>query len=336
MKKYDERGLVEILQEFSSFQLYRNFFRVHENKNIFCMDLSQQLMPDIATMIQYELKDPNENFLSIYHSQKIFDEMKEILSNSLENSTLDDSSKEAFQEKLSDLKLGLITSGNTENTWDGYKDVFKDDIFTREDQIIGSFIIDPFRESTLQLTKDFLLQQFVVLHPVLFDRIRSGNPEYFEVAKLGLLLAQEIAKHFDPSGRLYRSDDSLSNDAFYNTLMERTHNLLITYYLKSDYSFHGRNLRLEPTNGTIMLNELIADNTAPVTLDPKYFDVEQIVFIAAAQEFCGKYSAVGFARDLFEGRQLPFPIKIQNMISNSESFSMAFECPEGSSMTLPS
>ncbi|KAG5880995.1 hypothetical protein JTB14_018005 [Gonioctena quinquepunctata] len=135
MKEKHETGeLMGILQEFSSFQLYSNIFRTHENKKMFCMDLSQQLMPDITTKIHYELMDPNQN-VTMQHFNETFVEMKKTLHNSLQKSIFTDRSKKAFKQKLDDLQLGFITHGNFEITAENYEDVllskdYKKDVLT--------------------------------------------------------------------------------------------------------------------------------------------------------------------------------------------------------------
>ncbi|KAG5898710.1 hypothetical protein JTB14_020904 [Gonioctena quinquepunctata] len=202
-----------------------------------------------------------------------------------------------------------------------------------------TYFVSPF----LNKPKTFYHSSFVVLHPSLSDRIPSVIPEYFGVAKLGILLAQEIAKHFD---LIAVGVDTFSNDT-YEALVRKTNDLWGDFYWPP---MEDNNIVLSEKSP--IFNELIADNTAfrmvtdylknkmDVTDQLPWiqydFTAEKITYISVAQEFCRKFSAVAFARDVFEGRRLPFPIKIKNMMENSESYSRTFKCPTNTLETVSS
>nr|XP_023028014.1 neprilysin-2-like [Leptinotarsa decemlineata] len=369
MKNYDERGLVELLQEFSSFQFYTHFLRHYNDRTLFCMDLSQQLMPDVTTVILYDVKGSLQINNSLSNLKKIFDDVKNILKNFLSESSLDDDTKSSYEKKLSKLELGLIRSGDRNRTHNNYLSLVVTKNYTTNLQnllknyrrtlfsFVGNkssaetllnFFVGPFTNTP----KTFYPSNFVVWHPPLYDEQYFYLSNYLGVAKIGLLLAQEVAKHFDPIGRLFRTGDvSTSSNDYYSMIISNTEKILYEYYLKTPYTFHGTSIDFLSINGSHFINEMIADYTA-FRISTHYFETntirerlpwifnniteEQIFIIAAAQEFCGRYSKAEFLRNILEGRRLPFPIKIQNMMSNSPSFSKAFKCSDGSAMTLDS
>ncbi|CAH1175824.1 unnamed protein product [Phaedon cochleariae] len=367
-KTLEERKLIRMLQEFSSLELYKNLLQPYGNtKRAFCMSLVSQLMPDVASIIFYDKNPIHKTFSSVFQTRNLFNKLKNQLNESIEQSTLDEDSKLAFEHKLGKLELGLIPSGNFNATKDNYRDLsigpdFQENlvrVMRNYRKIIFShvgtkasaasllnYFVSPFQD----IPKTFYTSDTIVLHPGIFSRVPSDLPDYIIVAKLGLLMSQEILRHFDPTGRLFMTNGVRSSDEKYKVLVESTRNLMNSFYLKNPINYHQKTVHLQKINGDHLLNELISDNAAFRLLTDYYgtlgeqkqmpwirdgFTAEQVFLIAATQEFCGIYSEVDLMRDLLERGRLPFPIKIQNMVSNSAFFAESFECPVGSEMSFP-
>ncbi|CAG9835134.1 unnamed protein product [Diabrotica balteata] len=368
-KKMDQSKLVNMFQEFTRFQLYRAFAvsRRTDNREMYCMSLAHEIMPDIVSDIVYDLNPAKKIFFSVYQANKIFSDLKDALKQSIEDSTLDDTSKEKFGKKLERLNLGLISVGDKNTTRDNYRYLkvradFQENLmsllknyrkfiysFVGHNSTAASllnFFVSPFSKRP----ESFYSNDAIVLHPTVYKYVPSGLPEHIRVAKLGFFLAQEIAKHFDPIGRLFMTNNLKSNDDFYDDLVKHMNELFDTYYTKTPFTFHKSNLKFKPVNGKLFLNELISDNAA-FRLVSDYvkaikktkelpwiingtITVHQSFFIAFGQEFCDDQSEAIFMRDLFEKRQLPPIIKIRNIVSNSEYFAEIFKCVEGSSLWL--
>ncbi|XP_074035688.1 neprilysin-2 isoform X2 [Leptinotarsa decemlineata] len=367
LKNYDERGLVELLQEFSSFQLYTYLYRKHDSKKHFCMDLSKNLLPDVATMIMNEIKNSSSTNITIVYAEQVFDEMKNSINHILDESLIDEDLKRFFKLELIKLELAMTLSGNNNTKEDNDLGVvitgdYRNNVLTlfknyrRKLFSLGNTGIplntswDYFLRPFSSLSKPFYASNFVVMHPSLFDRIPLVQPHFIVVAKLGMLLAREILKHIDRANRLFRSNDNkfesdTQSNIFYPKNTLNIDELYNNFYSKSPYRFHETAIDVEILNVTIFTNEMIADITAfwmvtdyfqrittPENMPWISSDItqEQVFIIAAAQEFCGRYSGAEFIRDLRQGRRLPFPIKIENMMSNSEYFKMVFKCSEKS------
>lgn len=113
--------LTKMLQQLTSLHLYYNLLTNQLNKKLYCMDLAQQIMPDVVSWILYDLSPAKKIFLAVYQSNKMFADLKKMLKKSFQDSSLDDMSKDKFVKKLDRLNLGLITSGDTNSTRDNYK-----------------------------------------------------------------------------------------------------------------------------------------------------------------------------------------------------------------------
>ncbi|XP_028131521.1 phosphate-regulating neutral endopeptidase PHEX-like isoform X1 [Diabrotica virgifera virgifera] len=367
-KNMDQSKLVNMFQEFTRFQLYRVFVvsRRTDNREIYCMSLAHEIMPDIVSDIVYDLNPTKKIFFPVYQANKIFSDLKDALGRSIEDSTLDDTSKEKFGKKLERLNLGLITVGDKNATRDNYRYMkvradFQENLMSllkNYRKFIYSFVghkttpasllnffISPFSKRP----ESFYSSDSIVLHPTVFKYVPSDLPEHVRLAKLGFSLAQEIAKHFDPIRRLFMTDNLKSNDDFYDDLVKNMNELFETYYTKTPLTFHNSNLKFKPVNGKLFLNELISDNAAfrlvtdyvkalKKTKELPWINssipVHQSFFIAFGQEFCDDQSEAIFMRDLFEKRQLPPIIKIRNIVSNSEYFAEIYKCVEGSTLWL--
>lgn len=370
LRKIDKDKLVSMIQEFIHFQLYRNLAspRHIANKEVYCMNLAHELMPDIVTTIIYELNPAKKIFLPTHLTQMMFSDLKRSLGKSIEDSKLDATTKEKFGKKLEHLNLGLITTGDTNTTRDNYKnlkvrDTFPENVVTLLKNyrkcifdIVGlksspatllHYFVSPF--NTKPVT--FYTSNAIVMHPGVFKEVPSGLPEHIRLAKIGFPMAQNIAKHFDPLGRGLMTDNIKTNDAYYNELVKQTNEIFDQYYIKNPFPFHKSSLKFKPVSSSDYVNELIYDNAAfklvtdylhklkkkPINLpwiSSGKISLNQSFFIAFAQEFCDDQSEVSFMKELFETKTLPSQIKIRNIISNSPFFGESFKCFEGSNFWL--
>ncbi|XP_057662589.1 endothelin-converting enzyme homolog [Diorhabda carinulata] len=370
LRKVDKDKLVSMIKEFIHFQLYRNLASPKHvsNKEIYCMNLAHELMPDIVTTIIYEINPAKKIFLPTHLTQMMFGDLKLSFGKSINDSKLDDISKEKFVKKLERLNLGLITTGDMNTTRDNYKDLKVRDNFTENVVILLKnyrkriyeivdlksssatllhYFVSPF--NTKPVT--FYTSNAIVMHPGVFNEVPIGLPEHIRLAKIGFSLAQNLAKHFDPIGRGILTDNIKTNNAYYNDLVKQSKEIFEKYYMKIPYPFHRSFLKFKPINGDDYINELIYDNAA-FKLVTDYLhkmkkksknlpwissggiSFNQSFFIAFAQEFCDDQAEVSFMKDLFETKTLPPQIKVRNVISNSPFFGETFQCSEGSSFWL--
>lgn len=97
-----------------------------ENREIYCINLSSELMPDIATVIAYDQMDPKTNILRNYRFKILFRELKNVLRVTFDNATLEDSLKTIFKDALKNININIISSGNTNSSKENYEKITLD------------------------------------------------------------------------------------------------------------------------------------------------------------------------------------------------------------------
>ncbi|CAG9863437.1 unnamed protein product [Phyllotreta striolata] len=309
-RKIDTGKLTKMLQDLTSLHLYRNFLTPRgASKRLYCMDLTQQLMPDIVSWILYDLSPASKIYLAIYQSKNIFTDLKKILKASFQDSSLDDMTKDKFIKKLDRLNLGLITEGDTNTTRDNYRHVkvrndFQENTMTllinskkflynivgsksSPASILNFFVNGFYTKPVTFYTSDSigmyvvvleLLQipvEIPVLHPEIYKSVPTSLPEHVRLAKLGFSLAQGIAKHFDAVGRLFMTDGIRSSDNYYDELIKHMMEIFNNYYTKTPLSFHNSNLKFKPVSGKLFANEMIVDNAAFKLITEKFGKIKK-------------------------------------------------------------
>lgn len=88
---------------------------------MYCMDLAKQLMPDIVSVITYELKRIQHG--AILDATILFEHLKRGLNESISNSKIDDPYKNTLKEKLGKISLGLISRGDHSTARTNYQTV---------------------------------------------------------------------------------------------------------------------------------------------------------------------------------------------------------------------
>lgn len=99
-----------------SYHLYENLL-ISETKNreFYCMDLTTQLMPDLATNIMYDMQDKDYINRRNVKIKMIFDKLKETLEKSFRTPELNNEVQNIFLKRLFELKINVITKGNTDS-----------------------------------------------------------------------------------------------------------------------------------------------------------------------------------------------------------------------------
>ncbi|VEN39956.1 unnamed protein product [Callosobruchus maculatus] len=370
LRTYDKLTLRRLLQAYHAFQLYLNVaIPQSEKSDIFCFNIANELMPAVATTIAYSLVPKTMTTLWNNKFKLMFEGLRLIFDRSIEESKMDEVSKQLLRDKLKKISLESATFENNYEVEVTMKDVqFGSDFLKNLLDLLVQY-----RKSVLSLVgkqatptsiltnfvsafdgrpKGYQTIPFIVFHPSALAKSLLDIPEYIVYTQIGMHLAKELARHFDGTGRKhFTSPDISSSDQFYKYIADQTNTFVTNFFLKDSYTFMGNTYSYQNINITLLLDELISDNAAfrlvhdyikentniqSIPWASQSYNNDQLFFIIAAQQYCWETTDVSFTLDILESRNLPSPLKIQNIVSNSEEFSEAFSCPEGSAMRLDS
>ncbi len=206
---------------------------------------------------------------------------------------------------------------------------------------------------------DALGNDILILSSALqFASFDASAPRAIQFGQLGAIVGHEITHGFDNNGREFDSEGRAVDwwtDSSDLNFANRSQCFVDQYSQFRVPSAPGSNETV-PTDGKISLSENIADNgglnvafsayeaeLAAGEAQPRRlssmpgFNDRQLFFLGYAQIWCGK------ARDAqtetlltqLQGRADPhaqFPFRVNGVVSNSEAFAQAFQCPSGSPM----
>ncbi|KAK4880218.1 hypothetical protein RN001_008364 [Aquatica leii] len=171
-----------------------------------------------------------------------------------------------------------------------------------------------------------------------------GYPGYITMSRIGLSLAREIGRHFDPVGiqndmtltpaskRIY--DEMVAaakNDYLLKATNKQVKNQKVSFEVYPNLS---TNERISDNSGLKLISSYLktlkAENTLPWISTT--FTKDKIFFISAIQEYCQVTKIIDYMLALHESEVLPPSLRVENIITNSDEFSDIFACPEGSLM----
>ncbi|XP_056631192.1 uncharacterized protein LOC130441497 [Diorhabda sublineata] len=346
-KKYN---VTEMLNLWYNVEYYKNFVieRHIGNRGLYCMKLTSQLMPEISSYLITNITNKNteKNSASIENTaKKMMDEIK----TSFQIANLGGNSIKLIQEKLDnfnikgpelfiveDSKFPPKINETYENQLIEMIRTYKRTIYDKAmnnvtSKILLKFFVSPFDTypRTFPPFKDIVYQPGYV-----FD-ITKDLPNYVILAKKGLPLAQEIFKQI-----IYNDHpNQLNNEEIiiykYLNKSSNTENLLGSRYTveKIECEVEGAseiNLNYESLVCDNRAFELVSELFQNEPNDEELpfvnnIPVEENFLTLALQDFCKPNDLADFIADYYN-KKLPAPIKIKNMITNSNLFIDTFNC----------
>lgn len=135
--------LIRILRTLYSYNIYENTI-IHkniENREVYCMDLTTQLMPDLTTDIMYQIHRQNDLHPKNHKVKEIFDVLKKKLVESIDESKINRTVKDIFQNRLKKINLRILSAGKAKDLQNIYEQL---DIIT-----------DNYQENVLKMLKHF-------------------------------------------------------------------------------------------------------------------------------------------------------------------------------------
>ncbi|XP_018567068.1 endothelin-converting enzyme homolog isoform X1 [Anoplophora glabripennis] len=360
--KFNKWELFDMLWLYSRLQLYVNTVvsKEREDREMYCMDLAKQIMPNTVSVITYKVT--GDQTFATYKVQSFFEKLKQKLTESIQNSKLEDATKDMLQERLKKVSLGMITTGDhtaainnnqvltlTENDYQAnvveslrnYRRIVYSLAGTEATPAsLLRYFVDPFSTRP----KLFEARNVIVAQAAFIKKYALRVPKHISFATIGMHLSRELANVV--------TNGTIREKQYYQDLMTYTKDLLIIY-ANYTYNVQGSTVFFNITQN-LWINQMIVDNTAfKLTLNcfnelggfdkPNVsslpwmvsdYPVNKEFFIAAAQEYCREYSPLDFMEDLYVTGNLPPPLRVQNFLSNSEEFATVFNCPEGSPMAV--
>ncbi|CAH1965630.1 unnamed protein product [Acanthoscelides obtectus] len=370
LKMYNKTTLRQLLTEYHAFHLYLTIVlppSINTENN--CFNIANQLMPEVATSIAYSLVPTSLTGIWNDKIHKLFEGLKVVFDGSLEESRMDENSKQLLRDKLKMISLesaefadyDILEKGGTnlkfgndfvENLLYLLERYRKNVMSLYGKQATPTSILAYFVNAFDRRPKSYITTKFIAFHSASLHKSLLNMPEYLVFAQLGMELAQQLVRHFDRAGRKYFTGPGISSsDQFYKYIADQTNTFVTTFFLKDSYSFMGSTYSYQDVDISLLLDELMLDNAAfrlvhdyvkentefqSVPWASRTYSDEQLFFIAAAQQYCWETTDISFTLDILESRNLPSPLKIQNIVSNSAEFADVFSCPEGSAMRLDS
>lgn len=86
-----------------------------ETREVYCVYLCSQLMPDLTTDIMYQIHRQNDLHPKNHEIKKLFELLKKRLSQSFQDSELHSDIYIIFQNRLAQISLGLLSAGNSKS-----------------------------------------------------------------------------------------------------------------------------------------------------------------------------------------------------------------------------
>ncbi|GJQ83827.1 hypothetical protein Trydic_g5685 [Trypoxylus dichotomus] len=329
------------------------------DRSEYCLRLSAHLFHDVSTYIYVHTAEAK----SINHQEDVLEKIFHILQTDLVNGLkasewLDEDDRSSLAKKAENLKTIFARRSSScldkQNLMDKYDKVPIGQNFTRNLMVLmelkgkSQFSLAEKMFSEREMfchfskpydtePRSFYAAETIAVPYGLLRNMPLDVPGYVLVARAGIHIAQEIARHFDPVGirGLNLNDDT-------KTEYER---------LEARYSFERTRIVNKQTvkfeSKDLTVNREIADNAALRMVTETYdkllnnidlpwikesFSKEKIMFLAVAQEFCQNINMIDYMLHIYEKPVLPAPMRIEVMLANSRTFSNVFECAKGTNM----
>ncbi|XP_015119868.1 neprilysin-4 [Diachasma alloeum] len=170
--------------------------------------------------------------------------------------------------------------------------------------------------------------------------------EALNYGAIGTILGHELTHGFDNSGRLYDGDGNLRQWWSNDTILEYKDK--VECFVQHYGSYYEEEVD-EHVDGQLTLDENIADNGGlreavlaynswkaqhgqePMLPGFTHLTHEQLLFLAFAHLWCGAYTPESL-RWMLEDSHSPGHVRLKAVLTNSEEFSEAWQCPVGSPM----
>ncbi|XP_018319405.1 endothelin-converting enzyme homolog [Agrilus planipennis] len=368
LRSTPKRKLKNALIAIYARELFENLVvtQTGNDREEYCLKLSSYLFPDVSSLLYSKTWFPKSKEVTEKFFAKVFLELKHNFSRTLNSvDWLDDTTKTAVLLKVQNLNVAFAKADDNYNNKTYMEEKYSNLNVTSAD-FIGNFVqTDILRKKALYslegnkfssnlvwgpLITTYEMKPFTVYSkkltifpPAVLRKYDVSLPSYLTKAQVGMALAREIGQHFDSVGRHYGLKLKGAQNSTYTAMETFMKNVLLKELTRT---LGKRTLRLK-IDPELSIKDRIAENTGfrlvsehleNLDQEPllpfimKTFSREKIFFIAVAQEYCTEIDPYKYMKDAFESETLPAPMRVENIVSNSEIFSATFGCPEGSKM----